>query len=81
MRRPNYSGLGLRNLPINKAEREKLQSMLVKLEKAVQNKYNLCIEDFRDLVQEVSTLEFEFPRHKLEPLFDVINEKLHLSIE
>jgi hypothetical protein len=26
-------------------------------------------------------LQFEFPRHRLEPLFDVINEKLHASIE
>ena len=45
------------------------------------NKHNLCIEDLRDLVQEVSLLDFEFPRHKLEPLFDVINEKLHVAIE
>jgi hypothetical protein len=41
----------------------------------------MAIEDIRDLVQEVSLLEFEFPRHKLEPLFDAINEKLHIAIE
>lgn len=26
-------------------------------------------------------MPFEFPRFKLEPLFDVVNEKLNLSIE
>jgi len=51
------------------------------LEQAVQNKQNMAIEDLRDLVQEVSALEFEFPRHKLEPIFDMINEKLHIAIE
>ena len=80
-RRPNYTGLGLRGLPINRAEREKLSSTLSKLDNAVLNKTNIMIEDLRELVQEVSLLEFEFPRHKLEPLFDVINEKLHIAIE
>jgi hypothetical protein len=47
----------------------------------VQNKFTLAIEDVRDLVHEVSALEFEFPRHKLEPVFDMINEKLHMVIE
>lgn len=41
----------------------------------------MTIEDLRDFLQEVSQLHFEFPRHKLEPLFDVINQKLHYSIE
>jgi hypothetical protein len=45
------------------------------------NKASMPIEDMRDLLQEVSQLNFEFPRHKLEPLFDVINEKLFHSIE
>jgi len=80
-RRPNYSGLGLRGLPINRVEREKLTQTLIKLDQAVLNKNNLAIEDLRELVQEVSLLQFEFPRHKLEPLFDVINEKLHIAIE
>jgi hypothetical protein len=80
-RRPNYHGLGLRNLPINKVEREKLSLTLNKLDQAVLNKHVLTIEDLRDLVQEVSLLEFEFPRHKLEPIFDVINEKMHMAIE
>ena len=30
---------------------------------------------------EVSQLQFEFPRHKLEPIFEVVNEKLHASME
>jgi hypothetical protein len=41
----------------------------------------MAIEDLRNLLVEVSQLPFEFPRHKLEPIFDVINEKLHYSIE
>lgn len=80
-RRPNYSGLGLRALPIYRAEREKLQSMLGKLDQALQNRNNSPIEELRDLLTEVSQLSFEFPRHKLEPIFDAINEKLHHSIE
>jgi hypothetical protein len=35
------------------------------------------IEDIKDLLIEITSLVFEFPRHKLEPLFEVVNEKLH----
>lgn len=80
-RRPNYSGLGLRSLPINRPERERLSQMLVKIESAVHNKQSMPIEDMRDILTEVSQLQFEFPRHKLEALFEVVNEKLHSSIE
>jgi hypothetical protein len=32
-------------------------------------------------LQDLSQLHFEFPRHKLESLFEVVNEKLFQSIE
>ena len=52
-----------------------------KLDQTVANSHLISIEDMRDFLQEVSQLQFEFPRHKLEPLFKVINEKLHYSIK
>ena len=44
------------------------------------NKNNIYIEDIRDLLAEISLLHFEFPRYKLESLFDVVNEKINDSI-
>ena len=80
-RRPNYTALGLRGLPTNKAERDKMHQVFNKLDQTVANSHLISIEDMRDFLQEVSQLQFEFPRHKLEPLFKVINEKLHYSIK
>jgi|LauGreDrversion4_2_1035121.scaffolds.fasta_scaffold19953_4 hypothetical protein len=53
-RRPNYSGLGLRSLPIQKVDRDRLATMLIKLEGAVANRQTMPIEDMRDILQEVS---------------------------
>lgn len=47
----------------------------------VVNRYQICLEDIKDLLQDISLLNFEFPRHRLEPLFDIVNEKLYQSIE
>lgn len=53
-RRPNYSALGLRTLPTNKAERDKMQQVFNKLDQTVQNSHLISIEDMRDFLQEVS---------------------------
>ena len=37
-------------------------------------------EDLRDVVKELTRLEFEFPRHLMEPLFNLINEKLETAM-
>lgn len=75
-RKPNYGQQYLKGLPITKIEREKLKQVFTKIENAITNRYNMYIEDIRDLLQEISSLSFEFPRHKLEGLFEVVNEKL-----
>lgn len=55
--------------------------VFAKIESTVANRNNMCIEDIRDLLQEISVLTFEFPRHKLESVFELVNEKLSASIE
>lgn len=54
-----------------------LYKVFDKIENIVNNKNNVPIEDFNDLLKEISALPFEFPRFKLEPLFDVVNEKIN----
>ena len=42
---------------------------------------NVFTEEIRDFVREIISLEFEFPRHLMEPLFHLINEKLATAIQ
>ena len=81
VRKPNYGSNFLRGLPINRADRERLFAIFGKIEIMVSNRHNVFIEDIRDLLLEITQLNFEFPRHKLESLFDLVNEKLNASIE
>lgn len=66
----------MRNPPSTRSDREVLQKSLIKIQQTLVDRYNITIEDLRDLLIELTSLNFDFPRHKLEPLFDVINEKL-----
>ena len=38
-------------------------------------------EEIREFVREIIVLEFEFPRHLMEPLFHLINEKLVTAMQ
>ena len=40
------------------------------------NRKKVLIEDINSFLMEISMLEFEFPRHLLEPIFVLVNEKL-----
>lgn len=40
------------------------------------NRKKIFVEEIDALLLEISTLEFEFPRHILEPIFILCNEKL-----
>lgn len=40
------------------------------------NRKKVFVEDINIFLTEVSMLEFEFPRHLLEPIFVLVNEKL-----
>ena len=80
-RKFNFNGGDAKGLPINRTDRDKLNAILAKIEQTAANRHSVFIEDLRDLLHEISLLPFEFPRHKLESLFDVVNEKLFQSIE
>ena len=43
-------------------------------------KINVKVEDIREIVQEITFLPFEFPRHKMEPLFELVNTKCQAAI-
>jgi hypothetical protein len=45
------------------------------------NRKKVYVEDIDALLVEISTLEFEFPRHILEPIFILCNEKLQQAID
>lgn len=45
------------------------------------NRKKVFVEDINIFLTEVSMLEFEFPRHLLEPIFVLVNEKLQMAID
>ena len=45
------------------------------------NRKKVFIEDINNFLTEISMLEFEFPRHLLEPVFILVNEKLQMAID
>lgn len=44
------------------------------------NRKKVLVEDINSLLMEISMLEFEFPRHLLEPIFVLVNEKLQMAM-
>lgn len=40
----------------------------------------VTVEEIRDSVIEITSLPFEFPRHLLEPLFNLVNQKCKAAI-
>lgn len=73
----------LKPTPVNKAERQMLNNYLKRIDMFVDRRAEIDVETLRDFVQEVTGQEvaFEIPRYHLEPLFNVINEKLEAAIE
>lgn len=45
------------------------------------NRKKIVVEDINTFVTEISMLEFEFPRHLLEPIFILVNDKLQMAID
>ena len=60
-----------------------MQKIKQKIESMVSQEYakRVFTEEIRDFVREIISLEFEFPRHLMEPLFHLINEKLATAIQ
>lgn len=44
------------------------------------NRKKVLVEDINSFLMEISMLEFEFPRHLLEPIFVLVNEKLQMAM-
>lgn len=40
----------------------------------------VTVEEIRDSIIEIMNLQFEFPRHLLEPLFNLVNQKIKAAI-
>jgi hypothetical protein len=81
----NFFGSGntLKPAPVARAESQKLEQYLARVESIVQKRGETEIEALRDFVQEVTgpEISFEIPRYRLEPIFNVVNEKLEAAIE
>lgn len=41
----------------------------------------MTVENVRDVVRELCEIEFEFPRHLMEPLFHMANRMMHRAID
>lgn len=54
-----------------------------RIEATVQKREETEVEELRAFVQEVTSheVEFEIPRYRLEPIFNVVNEKLEAAVE
>jgi len=77
------SGNSLKRAPVAYDDRQQLDKYLHRIEKTVQQREEIEIEDLRTFVQEITSasVEFELPRYRLEPIFNVVNEKLEAAIE
>jgi len=77
------SGNVLKRAPVTKADSMKMDQYLARIESTVQRRAEIEIEELRAFVEEVTSaeVEFEVPRFRLEPIFNVVNEKLEVAIE
>ena len=80
-RKPVYAAL--RELPNNFEMSKKNINYIERITRlcSKDNRRAVTVEDLRDFVRELSEVEFEFPRHLMEPLFHLCNEKLYQAIE
>ena len=81
----NFSDSGniLKRAPVSRADREKMDKFFSRIESIIQKREEIEVEQLRDFVQEITSneVDFEFPRYRLEPIFNVVNEKLEAAIE
>ena len=73
--------IGMRYLPLDDQSRQSIQTYIDKIRAMMNNRKKVLIEDINSLLTEISMLEFEFPRHLLEPIFVLVNEKLQMAID
>jgi len=73
----------LKRAPISRQDRARMEQYSTRIERIIQEREEIEIEELRDFVEEVTgpEIDFEFPRFKLEPIFNVVNEKLVAAIE
>lgn len=82
-RKPAFPKIGMRYLPIGKYETDELKRIKKKINNmcAIGVTNTLYSEDIVEMVEEIIGLQFEFPKHLIEPLFRLINQKLAKAIE
>lgn len=73
----------LKRAPISRQDQARMEQYSTRIERIIQEREEIEIEELRDFVEEVTgpEIDFEFPRFKLEPIFNVVNEKLVAAIE
>ena len=81
----NFSDSGniLKRAPVSRADREKMEKFLSRIESIIQKREEIEVEQLKNFVHEITSneVDFEFPRYRLEPIFNVVNEKLEAAIE
>jgi hypothetical protein len=68
---------------VARADRAQLERYFTRIVSTTDDRDDISIEELRDFVREVTSasVEFELPRYRLEPLFNVVNEKLEAATE
>lgn len=71
----------MRYLPLDAQSRQTIETYIDKIRSMMINRKKIVVEDINTFVTEISMLEFEFPRHLLEPIFILVNDKLQMAID
>ena len=60
-----------------------MEDLFAQIEGIIQTREDIEIEELKEFIEKITgpTIEFEFPRYALEPIFRVVNEKLEIAIE
>ena len=59
-----------------------ISGLFSQIEDVIQKREEIEIEELRDFVYKVTStdIQFEFPRYRMEPIFNVVNEKIEVAI-
>jgi hypothetical protein len=82
-RRAAFPRRGMMYLPVSKQLSDAFDDMRRRIDVmcSEQRRNQVFTEDIRDLVRDVLHAEFEFPKHLLEPVFLLINQKIRKAIK
>jgi hypothetical protein len=71
----------MRPLPNNRETIDKLKQIKKEINEKVEKYRQITVEEMRNFVKNLSSVDFELPRHLLEPLFNCCSKLISRAIE